>query len=173
MSKQRRRVDSEVNELPGVQTPTQKQGTCVQALCLSHSAEGLLLSVCMICDFRVVLPFTTWNASDLWLTSEVMQPWGNTPLPVTDQTDVQDGSLCPWALHLLKICRWVVTVRSHPLCWGRGSRHSPEQRVSSQPGGSVLAWAFSSLSTFFFGLWRVFFFPLVSRRKNARGNLFK
>lgn len=70
-------------ELPGVGTRTQKQDAFVQALCLSHSAEGLLLSAWAICDFRVVLSLTAWNASDLYLISEVMQSWGNKLLRIT------------------------------------------------------------------------------------------
>lgn len=65
----------EVRELPGVKTPTQKPGAFVEAL--THSAKGLLLSSWVVCDFRVVLSFTAWNASDLCPIPEVIQSQGN------------------------------------------------------------------------------------------------
>lgn len=72
----------EVRELPGVKAPTQKPGAFVEALCLTHSANGMLLSSRVVCDFRVVLSSTAWNASDLCLIPEVMQSQGNS-LPIT------------------------------------------------------------------------------------------
>lgn len=87
----------EVRELPGVKTPTQKPGAFVEAL--THSAKGLLLSSWVVCDFRVVLPFTAWNASDLCLIPEVMQSQGNT-LPI---------------IHLEQKCVWTrLTYRMAP-----------------------------------------------------------
>lgn len=49
---------AEVRELPGVKTPIQKPGGFVKALCLTHSAKGLLLSSWVVCVSRVVLSFT-------------------------------------------------------------------------------------------------------------------
>lgn len=171
MSKQGRGVES-WGELPGVRTPTQKPGAFTQALCLSHSAKSLLLSAWVICDFRMVLSFTARNASDFYLISEVMQSGENMLLPLAaevfvDYTGMQDGSLCPWALHHLKIHTWMLTVRSHPLCWGRGSHHNLVWVLWFEP--------FSYLLIFCILFWFMGFFSFgfQKKKKKAMKNLLK
>lgn len=76
--------------------------------------------------------------------------------------DWQEGRilvLCPWALRHLQIHTWIVTVRSHPLRWGRGVITTWSECCGLN--FSPLYWRFA----FFFWFMDIFFLPLVSKRK--------
>lgn len=143
----------EVRELPGVKAPTQKPGAFVEDFCLTHSAKGFLLSSWVVCDFRVVLSFTAWNASDLCLIPEVMQSLGNTlPIMHLQQKYVRARLTCrmaPCAPEPFTIwkstCEWL---QSETICC-----------VGAE--GLIIAWSeHGSLSLFPFYWYFTFFLTL-------------
>lgn len=160
-------------ELPGVRTPTQKQSAFLQALCLSHSVKGLLLSARVLCDFREGLSFTAWNASDLYLSSEVMQSWGNMLLPATCLQQEYSWTRLAWRMDP---CAPEPITIWKSRCEGLQSEAMLGQRVSSQPCLSIVARTFFPLYRYFasfFDLWIFFTLWFPREKKNAMRNLLK
>lgn len=133
MSKQRRRVESWGEELPGVGMPTQKQGdflkpfACLILPKVCFSVPGRFAISGWFCHLLpeihlISISFPRWSSPGE--TSCCVSPACSRSIQGLDWHTGWIPVLCPWALHHLEIHPWMVTVRGHPLCWGRGTHHN-------------------------------------------------